>query len=352
MIVLYYNHFQVLIGVLGALAWSAPHGSFSLLVLFCCLGFVSWVCPQEVTGRGQGRNEIGMDMFTFCEALGPKEVRTLWSEYNSILRSITREHRNYGGETCHFFVCKSDKMTERLFFAFFCVFFFAYGIFARFFFAQALQHFFLLFFGVEGIFRFFFFLRRTQILIFGLKNLFLGAVQVIEKYGQSQYFLFSRFFFFQFILFQFTFYFHLFISFIFILFLFIFLFVLFLFFGVLFCVLFFVFCFFFVRVVQSLCAFVCWATFQFPPLCGRSSGHTGSSRLLPALNNVGWFLYSTGCVQRYCCYLVYFFYFFICPRRALCIQAFLFGFWYIFAHTLMVVFRLGRCVCLVAIGGT
>lgn len=34
----------------------------------------SW---QEVTSAGEGSNQIGMDMYTFCEALGAKEVRSI-----------------------------------------------------------------------------------------------------------------------------------------------------------------------------------------------------------------------------------------------------------------------------------
>lgn len=30
---------------------------------------------QEVSAGGKGRGDIGMDMYTFCEALGPEEVR-------------------------------------------------------------------------------------------------------------------------------------------------------------------------------------------------------------------------------------------------------------------------------------
>lgn len=34
-------------------------------------GFVE---AQEVSAEGEGKNQIGMDMYTFCQALGPKEV--------------------------------------------------------------------------------------------------------------------------------------------------------------------------------------------------------------------------------------------------------------------------------------
>lgn len=31
---------------------------------------------QEVAAEGEGANQIGMDMYTFCQALGPEEVCT------------------------------------------------------------------------------------------------------------------------------------------------------------------------------------------------------------------------------------------------------------------------------------
>ena len=40
--------------------------------MFCALGYVGF---QEVSAEGEGKNQIGMDMYTFCQALGPKEVR-------------------------------------------------------------------------------------------------------------------------------------------------------------------------------------------------------------------------------------------------------------------------------------
>ena len=39
------------------------------MFLFTCF------CLQEVTSEGEGSKQIGMDMYTFCEALGPEEVR-------------------------------------------------------------------------------------------------------------------------------------------------------------------------------------------------------------------------------------------------------------------------------------
>ena len=41
------------------------------LLVFC----VVFVAKQEVTADGKGSKEVGMDMYTFCEALGPEEVR-------------------------------------------------------------------------------------------------------------------------------------------------------------------------------------------------------------------------------------------------------------------------------------
>lgn len=53
-------------------------GFYALFHIFLRSFFVS-VCScvhlQEVTSEGKGSKQIGMDMYTFCEALGPEEVR-------------------------------------------------------------------------------------------------------------------------------------------------------------------------------------------------------------------------------------------------------------------------------------
>lgn len=46
-----------------------------LLCYFLPFFAVVFVGAQEVFGEGEGKNQIGMDMYTFCQALGPKEVR-------------------------------------------------------------------------------------------------------------------------------------------------------------------------------------------------------------------------------------------------------------------------------------